>query len=595
MKKRHILFQAVSLGLALLMAGCGAASSGNSATGETSLDESSAETTAAPAYTGPLYELTLENLNERLPNLQTISQGEEGESTIEYGGLVLWRNFRENDTLEISREYQSIPGSERQAAYRKFCDMEFQMLPMEGYLKFLSGYNGYRMFVRQDQPDATESEIDIYGPDNALAFTTEGKYQYRYAGANLTPAILKTGWLPVTETATSLSGFVNIYTNEWHPLESAEYGLYGWGMDVNAFELSTNSIYSEGLAFVAVKEAARIYDPGTPAQRADNKVVGFIDESGAFAFRFDEIPDFDGLMVTGVTGYKDGGCIVACRVDDGVTVGTTHPGQIEGVDIDGFYRIDTSGNVVEEVDYDTYDAFRDEVVEALGIYDTDRGSYCTYQADSLQVAEGLELRVGNPLTEDSVKRTSDLGGYTLVDANGTVYPLDDYGVVGVLVGDDGTILLHCNADKASGATMEQSSQNPDAEIWYRLQYDWVAPEGYVLPENWARNLSAEGLPTVTEYRRQQQVIYVNVMDLTNINDLTLHFTGDGINSTYTIKEGDYISWEVPGLEASRELNAQFSTLYQGDIVITCDWTDDAGQAHHGSYQADQYSIVEDAA
>lgn len=51
--------------------------------------------------------------------------------------------------------------------------------------------------------------------------------------------------------------------------------------------------------------------PGTSAQHSDKEIVGFVDETGNYAFRFDQLPDFDGLLVTAVTGYLDGSCIVA--------------------------------------------------------------------------------------------------------------------------------------------------------------------------------------------------------------------------------------------------------------------------------------------
>lgn len=595
MKKRHILFQAVSLGLALLMAGCGAAQSGNSATGETSTgagpaDAGSAETTAAPAYTGPLYELTFENLNERLPELQNIFWGDNEAKLISpYDGMALWYNFAENGTFQIARETKSLPDG-RTAVYRKFCDGDFQLLPIEGYRELLCGYNGYRMFLLRDEKDVQGYELEVYDPQNNLIFTTEGKYFYDTTWVNKTPIFLKTGWLPVKELATSRAGFVNVYTQEWHPLESDDYVLYGTGMLELTIGTMSNSFYSDGLAFVADAEPARQY-----AWNVDRKIEGFIDETGEFAFRFDDLPDFDGLMVTTVTGYLDGSCMVAGRIDDGVKTGYSNDAQIQAVDINFFYRIDTSGNILEEVDYETFEEFQQKVLWELGVADLSRGSYTFFQADSLQVADGLELRVKNPLTEDSVLNAYDAGGYELVDANGTVYSLDDYNVVSVLVGDDGTILLKCNSNYRENWSADFWNLPSSTSVWYRLKYDWIAPDGYVLPEGENRNLSVEGLTLVTDYRNQEQVIQVTLFGVEDINDLTLHFTGEDFTSDYVVKEEDYQYKNSSAVGPYKDLGIQFVTLSDDEITITCDWTDDEGNAHHGTYDSDSWEIVEDAA
>lgn len=590
MKQQHILLPAVSLGLALCMAGCGAAPAGGASTPETA----PAETSAAPTYTGPLYELTFENLNEKLPELQNISTGDRLLYRGYYKGMKLWPNFRQNDTLEISSEFQESPEGGMTFS-RKFCDTDFRLLPIEGPRKLLCGYDGYRVFAREDSADLFHDVIEVYDPDCNLIFTTENTYQYIDSDINLMPVFLQTGWLPVREIATSCQGFVNVYTQEWHPLESTDYVLQGAGMFGSMLGALSNSFYSDGLAYVVRDEAARVYNPGTSAQHYDKEIVGFVDETGNYAFRFDQLPDFDGLLVTAVTGYLDGSCIVAGRIDDGVTTGSTQEDQIEGVDIDFFYRIDTAGHILEEVDYDTFDEFRDTVFRGLGVYDVVRGNYDVYQADRLQVADGLELRVKNPLTADSVRNAFDLGGYELVDANGTVYSLDDYDVVGVLVGDDGTILLKCDSDYRHSVGLEENGQASPTTVWYQVRYDWIAPEGYVVPEDQRQNLSADGLPTSTEYQNQQQLITVSLYSIHDMNDLVFHFSGTDFTSDYVVKEEDYDYLNASTDDPIQELTAQFATLSEDTITITCDWTDDAGAAHHGSYDPGTSQITEDAA
>lgn len=590
MKMRQILFPALSLGMALLMAGCGAVPPGGSATGETSADGGSAETTAAPAYTGPLYELTFENLNERLPDLQTIFLGDsEAKLYSPYEGMTLWYNFAENGTFQIARETQSLPDGGT-GVYRKFCDGDFQLLPIEGFRELLCGYNGYRMFLLRDKENTQDYELEVYDPGNNLIFTTEGKYFYDTTWVNKTPIFLKTGWLPVKELATSREGFVNVYTQEWHPLESDAYCLHGSGMLELTIGTMSNSFYSDGLAFVAAAEPARQY-----GWNNDRKIEGFIDETGEFAFRFDDLPEFDGLMVTTVTGYLDGSCMVAGRIDDGVKTGYSNDAQIQAVDINFFYRIDTSGNILEEVDYETFEEFQQKVLWELGVADLLGGSYTFFQADSLQVADGLELRVKNPLTENSVLNAFDAGGYELVDANGTVYSLDDYNVVSVLAGDDGTILLKCDSNYRENWIQNFFGQASPTSVWYRLKYDWIAPDDYVLPEGQTQNLSVENLTTVTDYQNQEQTIRVLLFCMEDVNDLTLHFTGEDFTSDYVVKEEDYQYRNTPEGDPYKDLDAQFVTLSDDEFTITCDWTDDEGNAHHGTYDPDTWEITEAAA
>lgn len=586
MKRENILFPAASLGLALLMAGCGAVPADGAATGETAAGGNAAETTAEPAYTGPLYELTFENLTETVPGFRDISRGEDGLSfSFPYDGMALWSNFRENNIVQISREQQTMPDG-GEGYYRKFCDADFQALPVEGFREFLCSYNGYRMFLLYNSSESQDTDIEVYDPECNLIFTTAGKYFYSVAWENLTPVFMSSGWLPVKELSTSRAGFVNVYTQEWHPLESDDYVLYGSGMLDFTIGTMSNSFYSDGLAFVADSEAARQY-----GWNVDRKIEGFIDETGAFAFRFDDLPDFDGLMVTTVTGYKDGSCMVAGRVDNGVKTGATTDDQIGSVDIDFFYRIDTSGKVLEEVDYDTFEAFGQEVLKSLGVQDTFKGGYNVYQADSLRVADGLELRVKNPLTADSVRSITEVGGYELVDANGNVYSLDDCDAISVLVGDDGTILLKCDSDYRNNLVQMEMGILPETTVWYRLNYKWIAPENYTLPDGQEKNLSSDGLTTAMDYRNQRQEIRILLMNMENINDLTLHFTGEDFTSTYAVQEEDY-DYQDSAVGQIQDLDLEFATLSDDTITVTCDWKDDAGNPHHGTYDADNWSLAE---
>lgn len=117
--------------------------------------------------------------------------------------------------------------------------------------------------------------------------------------------------------------------------------------------------------------------------------------------------------------------------------------------------------------------------------------------------------------------------------------------------------------------------------------------GCVVPEGQEKNLSADGLPAWTDHQGQQRLIAVDPGNLDDTSDPVLRFSGEGFPSDDVVKEEDYQYRNLSRDDSYKELQLWFVTLSDDEITITCDWTDDAGQAHHGRYQ--DYSIVEDAA
>lgn len=572
---KRIVFASVCLlvGTAMLT-GCKATDSPASATAETA-----SSATATPSYTGPLYEISVTDVKESgAPDFEALvtascvpyfSSGGAWVYGIPYRAITLWENFRENNTFEIWNDYDQ----ENWGKIRKFCDADLQQLPIEGNVEFLSGYNGYRMFLR-------DGDIEVYDSEMNLVSTTAGQFLYDDF-INHTYAALKSGWLGMQDAATSQYGFYNVYTQEWHPLDS-EYCITGGGMlSSGGTTFMTNSFYSEGLAYVTYAELARLYDKGSGGTHGDRAIVGFLDETGEFAFRFDELEEFQGKLVIDATGFLDGTCMVAGRVDDGIKYGYTRDGagQYDGVDLDFFYQIDTSGHVVKEVDYDTFVAFREKILPGLGLRDTNHlTNYRLCQTDSIQLADGLTLRLKTLPTRDSVMPTA-YPDYELVDINGTVYPLDDYHIINIVVGDDGTVLLECDSEYHWGADFMGLSESYG---WYQLNYRWIAPEGYSVPEDQRQNLSGEGLPSVTELslptNKSVQEIIFDEMNLPDTDDLQLIFTAPGFFDTYQVQPKDYIH-PSDGYN-SNDLRLAFATLCEDEVDVSYLWTDDAGTQHY---------------
>ena len=150
---------------ALSLTACGGAGS-SAATGETAeIAEAAAE-----SYTGPLYQVSLVNVRENgAPDFSELSTGEPGQYLGYYKGIVLWMNFRENDTFRIWSDYQD-------GAYEsKFCDADLQELPLTGKLTLMTGCQGYRMFWRT-QEDGSKV-VEVYDPDLNLITTVGGEYK----------------------------------------------------------------------------------------------------------------------------------------------------------------------------------------------------------------------------------------------------------------------------------------------------------------------------------------------------------------------------------------------------------------------------------
>lgn len=569
MKKRA--FAAVCLlAVTVMMTGCRAVDS--SALTDT---ETTVSAAAPPPYTGPLYEISVTDVKESgAPDFEALMTAScasnfSGDSWVygsPYRAITLWENFRENNTFEIWNDYDR----ENHVTIRKFCDADLQQLPIEGNVEFLASYNGYRMFLR-------DGDIEVYDPEMSLVSDTAGRFLYDDVFITQTYAALKSGWLGMQDAATSQYGFYNVYTQEWHPLDSESHILGGGMMSSSGSTFLTNSFYSEGLAYVTYYELARLYNKGTGASHGDRAIVGFLDETGEFAFRFDELEEFQGKLVIDATGFLDGTCMVAGRVDDGIKYGYTRDGdgKYDGVDLDFFYQIDTTGHVVKEIDYDTFVEFREKVLSSLGIRDTNHmTNYRLCQTNSIQLADGLTLRLKTLPTRDSVMPTA-YQDYELVDINGTVYPLDDYHIINIVVGDDGTVLLECDSEY-------RWYGNSESYCWYRLNYQWIAPEGYIVPEDQRQNLSGEGLPSVTELslptNKSVQEIIFDERNLPDTDDMKLIFTAPGFFDTYQVQPEDYM--HPSDGYTSNGLSLAFATLCEDEVDVSYLWTDDAGAQHY---------------
>ena len=585
--KKEIGLSGVAVLLAVCLAGCSTGGQA-AATAETAAQDPSAETVAATpepvVYTGPLYEVTATRLDgsAQAPHFDQVYPGKSRESRINYGGLVLWENYRENNTLVAGfPKYTNIGGASGKYVFTDADCNEIQVAQNDDYLEFLAGYNGYRLF---SCGPVSEAALALYDENLQRVTTTLGYAPVTSGYTNLFYLGLTSGWQPMWKVEGDEYGFMNLYTGEWHPLPDgiipASSGMEG------SKEAGTMgaSFYSDGLAWVCKNEVSRIYDASSMNFYQECPVVGFVDETGAFAFRFDELDAFAGKLVVDVTGFSNGTGMGAGRQDDGVQTaveGDNVEGRYEGLDLEFFYEIDKTGNILREVTYDDYVAFRQKILPALGIRDPELGNYALYHTDSIQLADGLTLSVDNPLSATEVILEDDLGGFTLQDCNGTDYPLDDYLIRGIYVGDDGTVLMECT-DAVEAATAESAYQAEQCTAWYKLNYTWIAPDGYRVPEGTQKNLSAQGLEDLWDYEADIQYVPVSLLQAEDVHDLVLTFTTPAFTSSYTVPEDSFEDYSDVAI-MGRTLGLHMAVLSQEEVTITAQWNDSQGNPHQGVY------------
>ena len=294
-KRKRLLSALLAAALACLSA-CGnsAGTAGGSSQGE--------DGQAEPGYQGPLYRLSFTKMTDRLPEFQDFTSSCVNLFSVnQYYGIELMTHFAQEDTIGIGT-YQ-------------YCDGDYNYLSVGEDRKFLAYHDGYRMFLWMPTNTINREgwAIEVYDQDMNLVSTTADRFEdLSYGFAQL---YLETGWLPLKEKATGLDGFFNVYTQEWRPLSSSEECLRAGGTYLNL--ITSNSFYSDGLAYVTSSGFAREYYAPTGLKNHEKEVLGFLDESGQYAFRFEDLPEFDGLLVNMVTGFCDGTCMVAARYDDG--------------------------------------------------------------------------------------------------------------------------------------------------------------------------------------------------------------------------------------------------------------------------------------
>lgn len=427
MKKQII----AALMTTMLLTGC--AAQGTQTAAVPTAEQAAPTATPEPAYEGPLYEVSYEKIQDSIPAFRspsitsTLLINDDG-----YLGMILRTDFAEDGVLEISNHYHPR-GNGTDGYYRYFCTTDLQPVPIEGDYDFLGYGNGYYLFAHEVGDVHNQLYVQLYDSNFNLVYDSTGTYDLQ----NESPCniYLNTGWMPGEKLATGEEGYFNLFTQEWRALPSGQRlsGLEFVGYNMYSF-------YSEGLAHVWGNETY-VQMGSTPY--TEHPVLGFIDENGDWALRFADLPAFDNLTVNSCTGFLNGECLI-CAHDKGYLPSDF----IETTDMlyrQYIYRIDKEGNILGETDYASYEQFYVDVMNAnrqkADFFASGDGNYYVEEA---QIADGLTLRIKNPLTYGTPSTDLELNQYELVDCNGHEYDLPEGQISGAIVGDNGVVMLRMN-------------------------------------------------------------------------------------------------------------------------------------------------------
>ena len=559
---------------------------------------------AEPVYDGPLYDISFTKVRDLLPEFEKFGRSQASSYNIgSYLGIEFLMNFADSNTIPIS------------IGETLYCDSDFNMIPVPEDRKFEGYYNGYRLFLYMPE-NVDDWSVELYDKDMNLVSTTAGKYKDpEHLNSQFA---LRSGWIGATERSTGLEGFFNIYTQEWHPLASSDESLHGGGyggMYVGGMLNGlANSYYSDGLAFVTTADYVREYYSITNTKVYEREVLGFLDENGEYAFRFDELPEFDGLLVHSVSGFIDGTCVVQARYDDGRTkVPTPFDDDDSPFHTTDFtYLIDKTGKIIEEVEAAEFDLKQAEVLEKNGIMlDLDKNREWSFATESIRFADGLTLSVEKPLPYGEVTLENEIGGYMLTDANGTVYPLDEYDIYQVIVSDDGRVFLYFGNDPNASPDEDVTDHGRNV---YMLNYEWIAPPEYTLPQDQKANLTSEGMMAYSDFAEQivsrsisvkkipadaDPDVEINVECERIVQDEDLNDTDvrkETASRTYRPLKQDYYEWTSEEDESFKEWETDIyyrvkdPQFFEGtgynkhNVFSSCSWEDADGEVH--TIQAD---------
>lgn len=258
-------------------------------------------------------------------------------------------------------------------------------------------------------------------------------------------------------------------------------------------------------------------------------------------------------------------------------------------------------NIIVSTDRRSYEQFYVDVMNAnrqkADFFASGDGNYHVEEA---QIADGLTLRIKNPLTYGTPASDLELNQYELVDCNGHEYDLPEGQISGAIVGDNGVVMLrmneHLSAEDDGLPLAEHLSETYSP--WYTIKLNYIAPDDYIVPADQMRGLTpAEGTPRAETVMRhsncEQFVAWVDA----GVHDIKLHFSLSDQSADYTVQDSEYEAWGEDHVQVwvrFHWLDQKATDDYPYEQpVITAKWLDADGNAHQGTY--DGGSLTEDEA
>ena len=127
-------------------------------------------------------------------------------------------------------------------------------------------------------------------------------------------------------------------------------------------------------------------------------------------------------------------------------------------------------------------------------------------------------------------------------------------------------------------------------ISHELNYTWIAPEGYRVPDGEQKNLSAEGLENLWDYEERVQYVPILLFHAEDVHDLVFNFATPSFTSSYAVPEESFLdNSDVPIM--GRTLELHMMVLSQEELTITAQWKDSQGNPRQGVYN-DSHTLEE---
>lgn len=130
-------------------------------------------------------------------------------------------------------------------------------------------------------------------------------------------------------------------------------------------------------------------------------------------------------------------------------------------------------------------------------------------------------------------------------------------------------------------------------IWYRMDYQSIAPEGYTVSEELKQNLTGGNSPTILKYHETIQSIPIMLDKISDAKEMTITVTVGDISRVYTPTEEDYTVFTYGTISSEPMLDITVYTSAEGQATVATDWIDANSNSYTGYYAFESYTLTDD--